>query len=147
MLPQYKPQLCTFLTHTCTNMAETIKAEPTACTTPQQSYLFVLRHGGSGEPALPPTEVLDRCRKRRGSAAQVIRSVQKLISVRKDRSSYGSSRASTRFFYGSNQGGKGVRNQAEDFGHSGTKHLRISGSTVLRLLDVGLSKLCPKTNS
>ena len=45
------------------------------------------------------------------------------------------------------QGGKGVRNQAEDFGHSGTKHLRISGSTFLRLLDVGLSKLCPKTSS
>ena len=44
-------------------------------------------------------------------------------------------------------GGKGVRIQAEDFGHSGTKHLRISGSTVLRLLDVGLSKLCPKANS
>ena len=45
------------------------------------------------------------------------------------------------------QGGKGVSNQAEDCGHSGTKHLRISGSTFLRLLDVGLSKLCPKTNS
>ena len=44
-------------------------------------------------------------------------------------------------------GGKGVRIQAEDFGHSGTKHLRISGSTCFKLLDVGLSKLCPKTNS
>ena len=50
-------------------------------------------------------------------------------------------------FTAQTQGGKGVRNQAEDFGHSGTKHLRISGSTFLRLLDVGLSKLCPKTNS
>ena len=27
------------------------------------------------------------------------------------------------------QGGERVRNKAEDFGHSGTKHLRISGST------------------
>ena len=26
------------------------------------------------------------------------------------------------------QGGEQVRNQAEDFGHSGTKHLGISGS-------------------
>ena len=53
-----------------------------------------------------------------------------------------------RFFYmAQTQGGEQVRNQAEDFGHSGTKHLRISGSTFLRLLDVGLSKLCPKTSS
>ena len=50
-------------------------------------------------------------------------------------------------FMAQTQGGKGARNQAEDFGHSGTKHLRISGSTFLRLLDVGLSQLCPKTNS
>ena len=50
-------------------------------------------------------------------------------------------------FTAQTQAGKGVRNQAEDCGHSGTKHLRISGGTVLRLLDVGLSKLCPKTNS
>ena len=50
-------------------------------------------------------------------------------------------------FTAQTQGGKGVRNQAEDFGHSGTKHLRISGSTFLRLLDVGLSKLCPNTSS
>ena len=57
------------------DMAEIIKAEPTAHTT-QQSYLFVPRHGGSGEPALPMTEVVDRCRKRRVSAAKVIKSVQ-----------------------------------------------------------------------
>ena len=70
-----------------------------------------------------------------------------LISVRKDRSSYrsfscinqGSQTAQT-------PGGKGVRIQAEDFGHSGTIHLRISGSTCFKLLDVGLSKLCPKAN-
>ena len=71
-----------------------------------------------------------------------------LISVRKDRSSYGSFSCIN---HGSQTaqtpGGKGVRIQAEDFGHSGTKHLRISGSTCFKLLDVGLSKLCPKTNS
>ena len=39
--------------------AETIKAELTAHNT-QQSYLFVPRHGGSGEPALPPKEVVHR---------------------------------------------------------------------------------------
>ena len=50
-------------------------------------------------------------------------------------------------FTAQTQGGKGVRNQAEDLGYSGIKHLRISGSTFLRLLDVGLSKLCPKTSS
>ena len=37
----------------------TIKAEPTACNNNQTSYLFVPRHGGSGEPALPLTEALD----------------------------------------------------------------------------------------
>ena len=45
------------------------------------------------------------------------------------------------------QGGKEVRNQAEDFGHAEVKHLRISMSKILRLVDVGLSKLCPKTSS
>ena len=31
-------------------------------------------------------------------------------------------------FMAKTQGGERVRNQAEDFGHSRTKHLRISGS-------------------
>ena len=77
-------------THTCTQHGRDNKGWSDSMHNTQQSYLFVPRHGGSGEPALPLTEVLDRCRKRRGSAAQVIRSVQKLISVQKDRSSYGS---------------------------------------------------------
>ena len=71
-----------------------------------------------------------------------------LISVRKDRSSYGSfSCINQGSQTAQTPGGKGVRIQAEDFGHSGTKHLRISGSTCFKLLDVGLSKLCPKANS
>ena len=41
-------------------------------------------------------------------------------------------------------GGGRVRNQAEDLGHSGTKHLRISGS-MFCILDVGLSQLMPNT--
>ena len=78
-LPQYKPLHLYIPPSTLVpDTAETIKAEPTACnnSTNETSYLFVPRHGGSGEPALPLTEVLDRCRKRRGSAAQVSRSVQ-----------------------------------------------------------------------
>ena len=71
-----------------------------------------------------------------------------LISVRKDRSSYGSfSCINQGSQTAQTPGGKGVRIQAEDFGHSGTKHQRISGSTCFKLLDVGLSKLCPKANS
>ena len=71
-----------------------------------------------------------------------------LFSVRKDRSSYGSfSCINQGSQTAQTPGGKGVRIQAEDFGHSGTKHLRISGSTCFKLLDVGLSKLCPKANS
>ena len=71
-----------------------------------------------------------------------------LISVRKDRSSYGSfSCINQGSQTAQTPGGKGVRIQAEDFGCSGTKHLRISGSTCFKLLDVGLSKLCPKANS
>ena len=71
-----------------------------------------------------------------------------LIIVRKDRSSYGSfSCINQGSETAQTPGGKGVRIQAEDFGHSGTKTPRISGSTCFKLLDVGLSKLCPKTNS
>ena len=89
MLTQYKLQLCTFPTHTCTQHGRDNKGW-TDSMQQQTSYLFVPRHGGSSEPALPPTEVVDRCRKRRGSATQVTRNVQKLISVWKDRSSHGS---------------------------------------------------------
>ena len=71
-----------------------------------------------------------------------------LIGVREDRNSYGSfSCINQGSQTAQTPGGKGVRIQAEDFGHSGTKHLRISGSTCFKLLDVGLSKLCPKANS
>ena len=67
MLTQHKPHTFTF---PCTlywyleyPAQTTIKAELTACNNKHNSYLFVPRHGGSGEPALPPTEALDRLQK------------------------------------------------------------------------------------
>ena len=82
--------------------AQIIKAELTACTQ-QQSYLFVPRHGGSGEPALPRTEVLDQKQKEKRLSHTGNKECSELISVCKDRTSYGRvSRASPRFFYGSN---------------------------------------------
>ena len=95
-----------------------------------------------------PTEVLDRKQKEKRLSCTGYKECSELISVRKDRSSYGRfSRASPMFFYGSNPRRK--RSQESSRGlwtlrNQTPKDLR---STFLRLLDVGLSKLCPKTNS
>ena len=59
-LSQYKPLLLYIPPHLYPAAQTTIKAEPSACNTTQTSYLFVPRHGGSSEPALPPTEALDQ---------------------------------------------------------------------------------------
>ena len=82
--------------------AETIKAELTAHNN-KTSYLFVPRHGGSGEPALPLTEVVYQKQKEKRLSHTGNKECSELISVQKDRSSYGRvSRASPRFFHGSN---------------------------------------------
>ena len=123
------PSTCTF-PHACNQhpAQTTIKAEPTACNN-YTSYLFVLRHGGSGEPALPLTEALDWGQKEKDPATKVTKECSKLISVQMDRSSYGrDSHAYTGSNMAQTPGRERVGNQAEDLWHSGTKHLRISGN-------------------
>ena len=128
--------------------AETIKAEPTARNT-TQNILFICTETWWEQWTSSSSERSSRSEAEREEAQPhrwqgVFRSW--LVSQRIGTATE-VSHASTRILLRLKlKGGKGFRNQAEDFGHSGTKHLRISGSTFLRLLDVGSSKLCPKTN-
>ena len=147
VLPQYKSQLCTFPLTTVPDTAEIIKAEPTARTTHTKLVLCTetwwQRWTSSSSDRSTRSVQKEKRLSHKGN-----KECSMLISVRKDRSSYGSfSCINQGSHMAQTPGGKGVKIQAEDFGHSGTKHLRISGSTCFKLLDVGLGKLCPKANS
>ena len=62
--PNINPRTCTFPMLLVPDIASPIKAEPTAHNN-TQNLVFVPRHGGSSEPALPPTDTLDRWQKER----------------------------------------------------------------------------------